>query len=158
MSQMTDFLENRLIDFLFRGQPLGIAGASAAASTGPTTLYVGLFTTMPTDSSGGTEVPGGTTGYQRVGVNSTLNNWAGTQGIGANSVSVGSTGTTSNNVPFQFPAPGSTAWGTVVGFGIFDSLIGGNLLLYGSVNTPKLIGANADAPQFNAASLSVMFS
>ena len=31
MAAMTDFLENKLIDFLFRGQALGITGATAAA-------------------------------------------------------------------------------------------------------------------------------
>ena len=59
MAALSDFLENKLIDFLFRGQALGITGASAAAGTGPTSLYVGLYTANPTDAAGGTEVTGG---------------------------------------------------------------------------------------------------
>ena len=34
MAAFNDFTENKLIDFIFRAQALGITGASAAAGTG----------------------------------------------------------------------------------------------------------------------------
>ena len=40
MAAFTDFAENKLIDWLFRGQALGIGDASAAAGSGPTKLYI----------------------------------------------------------------------------------------------------------------------
>ena len=76
MTAHTDFFENKLIDFIFRGQALGIGGATAAAGTGPATQYVGLITAAGTDATVGTEVTGGS--YARVAVASTLANWAAT--------------------------------------------------------------------------------
>jgi len=43
MVAFTDFFENRLIDWLLRAQAIGITGASAAAGTGPTSVFVGLY-------------------------------------------------------------------------------------------------------------------
>ena len=82
MAAFTDFAENKIIDWFFRAQALGITGASAGAGSGPTTLYIGLLTATPTDSTGGTEVSGNA--YARVGVTSsmTASGWAGTQGAG----------------------------------------------------------------------------
>lgn len=150
MAAMTDFLENKLIDFLFRGQALGITGASAAAGTGPTTLYVALFTTAPTDSTSGTEVSGGS--YARVSVSSALANWAGTQSSGSTAASSGTGGTTSNNGTITFPAP-TANWGTITSIGILDASTGGNLLLYGNLGTSKTVNNGDAAPSFAAAAL-----
>ncbi|MBC2668768.1 hypothetical protein ACFOON_15120 [Novosphingobium piscinae] len=43
MSALTDFFENRILDFILRGQALGITGASAAAGSGPTSTFLGLY-------------------------------------------------------------------------------------------------------------------
>lgn len=43
MAALTDFLENKLIDWLLRAQAIGITGASAAAGTGPTAVYPALI-------------------------------------------------------------------------------------------------------------------
>lgn len=147
---MTDFLENKLIDFLFRGQALGITGASAAAGTGPTSLYLALYTSNPTDSTAGTEVSGGS--YARVAVSSTLANWAGTQAAASTSASSGTTGTTSNNGTITFPAP-TANWGSITGFGILDASTGGNLLIYGALSTSKTVNNGDAAPSFAAAAL-----
>ena len=53
MAAMSDVLENKLIDWFFRGQAIGITGASAASGTGPTSLYVALLTAAPSDTGGG---------------------------------------------------------------------------------------------------------
>jgi hypothetical protein len=152
MAAMSDFLENKLIDWLFRGQAIGITGASAAAGTGPTDLYVGLFTANPTDTGGGTEVTGGS--YARVTIASSLANWAGTQAAASTVASSGTSGTTSNNGAITFPAP-TANWGVITGFGIFDATTGGNLLIWGSLSTSKTVNNGDAAPAFNAAALSI---
>jgi hypothetical protein len=44
MTAFTDTFENKFIDWLLRGQAIGLTGASAAAGTGLTTTYVGIIT------------------------------------------------------------------------------------------------------------------
>ena len=144
MSAMSDYLENKLIDQLFRGQ--------AAPTT--TTLYVGLLTAAPSDAGGGTEVSGGS--YARVAVTSSLANWAGTQTAGSTTASSGTGGQTSNNAAITFPTPAAT-WGTVTHFGIYDAASGGNLLFWGALTISKTIN-QADTVTFPAASLSVTFA
>jgi hypothetical protein len=150
MAAMTDFLENKLIDFLFRGQALGITGASAAAGTGPTSLYVGLLTAAPSDSAAGTEVSGGS--YARVAVSGALANWAGTQSSGSTTASSGTGGTTSNNGAVTFPAP-TANWGVVTHFAIYDASSAGNMLIWGALTTSKTINNGDAAPSFAAAAL-----
>lgn len=151
MSAFTDFMENKLIDWLFRAQAIGIAGASAGAGSGPATLYVGLLTTTPTDSTAGTEVSGGS--YARVGVTSATTAWNNTQG-NTTGASTGTDGTTENASTITFPAP-TASWGTVTGFGIYDASTGGNLLIYGALTTPKTINNGDAAPSFAAGALSI---
>jgi hypothetical protein len=148
---MSDFFENKLIDFLFRGQALGITGATAAAGTGPATLYVALMTTVDNDAgSARVEVAGGS--YARVAVASSLANWAGTQGAGTTAASSGSSGTTSNNIPITFPAP-TANWGSVTGFEIFDAAAGGNSIAYSALTPAKTVNNLDPAPSFGAGSL-----
>ena len=141
MAHMSGFLENKLIDQIFRGQ----------AYTFPTTLYVGLLTATPSDTGGGTEVTGNN--YGRASVAASLANFAGTQGAGTTVASSGATGTTSNNAPITFATP-SGSWGTVTSFGIYDAVSGGNLLFYGSLSISKTINSG-DTVTFPAASLSI---
>lgn len=155
MAAMSNFFQNKLIDFLFRGQALGITGASAAAGTGPTTFYVALYTAAPTAAGGGTEVSGGS--YARVAVTSNLTDWAGTQAAASTAVSSGTSGTTSNNAAISFPAP-TAAWGTVTSYGLFDAATGGNLILFGTLGTSKTVNSGDAAPQFVAAALDFVFS
>lgn len=156
MAAMTDFLENKLIDWFFRAQAIGITGASAAAGTGPTTLYVGLFTAAPSDTGGGTEVTTSGTAYARVAVTSGMSasGWAGTQSSGSTTASSGTSGTTSNNGTITFPAPSGSNWGTVTHFGIFDASSAGNLLIWGQLTSSKVVNAGDAAPSFAAAALS----
>ena len=142
MAGMTDFLENKLVDWFFRAQAIGITGATAAAGTGPATLYVGLFTAAPSDTGGGTEVSGNA--YARVAITSsmTASGWAGTQGAGTTVASSGTGATTSNNGASNFPTPTPSGWGggsPVTHFGIFDASSGGNLLWWGALGASKVI-------------------
>lgn len=152
MAALTDFLENKLVDFLFRAQALGITGATAAAATGPATLYVGLLTAAATDATIGTEVTGGS--YARVAVTSALAAWAGTQAAASTLASTGATGTTSNNGVLTFPAP-TANWGVVTGFALFDAAAAGNMLIYGALGVSKTINNGDAAPVFPVSTLSI---
>ena len=144
MSAMSDYLENKMVDQLFRGQ------------TAPTTstLYVALLTAAPSDSGGGTEVSGGA--YARVAVTSSLTNWSGTQSAGSTTASSGTSGQTSNNIDITFPTP-SVTWGTVTHFGIYDASTGGNLLFHGALSIAKTIN-ESDTVTFPVGTLSVTFA
>lgn len=144
MSAMSDYLENKLVDQIFRG----------TAYTFPTTLYVGLLTAAPSDAGGGTEVSGGS--YARASIAASLANFAGTQGAGTTVASTGTGGSTSNNTAITFATPSAT-WGTVTHFGIYDAASGGNLLFWGALTISKTIN-QADTVTFPAASLSVTFA
>ena len=150
MAAFNDFTENKLIDFIFRAQALGITGASAAAGTGPTALFVALFTAAPTDTGGGTEVTGGS--YARVSVTSSLTAWAGTQAAASTTASTGTSGTTSNNATITYPAP-TANWGVVTSYAVFDAASAGNMLIYGTLTTSKTVNNGDPAPSFAAAAL-----
>ena len=142
MAAKTNYLENKIIDWLFRGQTF----------TPPATLYVALFTVAPSDTGGGTEVSGGS--YARVAVTSSLANWAGTQSAGSTVASSGTGGTTSNNAAITFPAP-TANWGQAVSFRVWDAASGGNAWLCQTLTTPKTINSGDAAPVFNPAALSL---
>jgi hypothetical protein len=108
----TDYLEDALLNHVLRN----------TAYSSPATVYVALYTVAPTDTGGGTEVSG--FGYARQAVT-----------FGA-PVS----GTVSNTGAVTFPAASGGAWGTIVAMGIFDASTSGNLLYYGNLTTPKVVG------------------
>lgn len=141
MAAMSDYLENKLIDQIFRAQ----------AFTFPGTLHVALLTAAPSDTGGGTEVSGGA--YARVAVTNSLANWAGTQSAGSTVASSGTTGTTSNNGTITFATP-TASWGTVTHFGIYDASTGGNLLFFGALTVSKTINIG-DTVSFPAGTLSI---
>ena len=152
MAAFSDFVENKLIDWLLRGQAIGITGASAAAGTGPTSTYVGLLTAAPSDTGGGTEVTGGS--YARVTVASSLANWAGTQAAASTVASSGTSGTTSNNGAITFPSP-TANWGLITHMGVYDAASAGNLLFYAPLTASKNVSNGDAAPSFAAAALTL---
>lgn len=132
MGAMTNYLEGKLLDHLFRGTALAA----------PTTLYVGLVTALSDGEAGVfTEVTGGS--YARVAVACNPSNW--------NAPASGN-GTVTNVGELLFPTP-SAAWGTVVGAIIFDAPTGGNPLLYGTFAARTINNGDA-APKFAATQLS----
>lgn len=137
----SDYLENELIDFLFRAQSL----------TAPATIYVGLSTSACSDSGFGTEVTGGS--YARVDVTSSLANWAGTQSAGSTSASSGTGGQTSNNASVDFATP-SAGWGTVTHWFLADASSSGNLLFCAALTASKTINSG-DTVSFAAGALTV---
>lgn len=129
----TDYFENALLNRIFRG----------ATYTFPTSLWIGLHTVAPTDSTGGTEVSGN--GYARKEVVANTTNF--TEATGVNS------GTTSNATVITFDQA-TGLWNTVVSVGIYDAQTGGNLLAYSTLSTPKLID-NGDTASFAIGDLDI---
>ena len=138
---LTNFLENALVDHVFRG----------TAYTAPGTLYVSLHTAACSDSSTGTEVTGGS--YARVAVTSNGTNWANTQASGTG-VSSGTSGTTSNSGAITFPSP-TANWGLVTHFGIFDASTSGNQILCQALTVSKTINDGDAAPSFAGGALTI---
>jgi hypothetical protein len=125
MAEMSNYLENALINATLRN----------TSYTSPTTVYVGLYTSDPTDANTGTEVSGGS--YARTSV---------TFGAPSNGVS-----TNSANVTFP-TATGS--WGTVGWIGILDASTSGNLLYHTPLDASKTI-SSGDIFQITTGNLSV---
>ena len=144
MAAMSDYLENKIVDWLIRGQ----------SYTAPTTIYVALLTAAPSDSSGGTEVAN-SNNYARGSLACNMTNWAGTQSAGSTTTSSGTSGTTSNNSVITFNTP-SGNWGTVTHFALMDSGTygAGNVLFHGALSASKTI-FSGDAVSIQAAQLQI---
>jgi hypothetical protein len=140
-AQATDYLENLIIDHIFR----------TATFTKPTALYLALFTAAPSDSGGGTEVTGGS--YARVNLAPLNANWTATQG-GTTGASSGSGGQTSNALAITFPAP-TANWGTVTHFAIMDASSGGNMLIWDALTASRTILSGDPAPSFAVGALQI---
>lgn len=110
MAEFSNYLENKILDHVLKN----------VSYTSPTTVYVGLFTTDPTDAGTGTEVSGGSYARQVLSV----------------TTSSGGIVTSSGDVTF----PQATAnWGTISHIGILDALSSGNLLMHTPLTTSKTI-------------------
>ena len=131
----TNFLEQKVLEHVFRN----------VAYTSPTALYVGLFTSTPSDSTAGTEVSGGSYARQSV----------------AFSFTSGDPSSVTNTAQITFPTS-TAAWGTVTHAGIYDALTYGNFLAYAeltlssdfSTSNPKTI-ATGDIFRISAGNLQV---
>lgn len=142
-ASMTDYLENKLADHLFR----------TTTYTQPATIYVGLLTAACSDSTAGTEVSGGS--YARIAKNPGDANWKGTH-ASTTGASSGTGGTVSNASAVTFAAP-SANWGVVTHFGIYDAVSGGNLLFCAALTVSKTINNGDAAPSFAIDALTIQF-
>jgi hypothetical protein len=146
---MSNILENRLVDHIFRGNAFAM----------PTQLWVALYSSDPGETGASGELSGG--GYGRAALAPSTANWAATNGVGNTSVSsTGTTGATSNNVIITFPTPTANWNGgnAVTHFAIFDASTGGNMLLYGALlNNGKVVQQN-DTVTFPPGQLQIIFA
>jgi len=125
MAEMSNYLENALINATLRN----------TSYTSPSTVYLGLFTSDPTDANTGTEVSGGSYARQSI-----------TFGAPSNGVST-------NSAAIEFPqATGS--WGTITHVAIRDALTTGNMLYHTPLDASKTI-ASGDIFRIAIGSLSV---
>lgn len=125
MSEMSNYLEDALINGTLRG----------TSYTAPSTVYLGLYTSDPTDADTGTEVSGGSYARQSI-----------TMGAPSNGVSV-------STADITFPQA-SASWGTVAYIGIRDASTAGNLLYHSPLTVSKAIDTG-DIFKIAAGSLSV---
>jgi hypothetical protein len=104
-------------------------------------VWAALFTVAPTDSTGGTEVAGGS--YVRVQVADASNSVWGTASAGSitNNGTYSTSGAglaSSGNGTITFPKA-TASWGTVVAVALLDASTSGNVLWYGELTNPKTI-------------------
>lgn len=125
MAEMSNYLENALINATLRN----------TGYTSPTTVYLALYTSDPTDADTGTEVTGNAYARQSITFGSPSN------------------GVSTNTAAIEFPqATGS--WGTVAYIGIRDASTAGNLLYHTALDASKTI-ATGDVFKVAIGSLSV---
>jgi hypothetical protein len=125
MSEMSNYLESALINGTLRG----------TTYTAPTTVYLALYTTDPTDADTGTEVSGGSYARQSI------------------TMAAPSNGVSTNSVAIEFPQA-TASWGTVAYIGIRDALTTGNLLYHSPLDVSKAI-STGDIFKIAVGSLSV---
>jgi hypothetical protein len=110
MAEFSNYLENKVLDHVLRN----------VSYSSPTTVYVGLYTTDPTDAGSGTEVTGGSYARQSL------------------SVTTASGGIVTSSADVTFPQA-TASWGSVGYIGISDALASGNLLMHTALTTAKTI-------------------
>jgi hypothetical protein len=128
MAEMSNFLETSLINAVLRN----------TSYTSPTTTYLALYTSDPTDADTGTEITGGS--YVRQAI---------TFGAPSN-------GTSTNSAAVEFPQA-TADWGVITYVGIRDAVTSGNLLFHTALDASKTIN-NGDVFKITAGNLSVQLS
>lgn len=125
MSEFSNYLENKILDHVLKN----------TSYTSPSTVYVGLFTSNPTDAGTGTEVAGGSYARQSA------------------SFGAASNGTSATNAEISFPQA-TADWGVVSHVGIYDASTLGNLLMYTPLTDAKTV-SNGDILKISSANLTV---
>jgi hypothetical protein len=120
MADLSDYLENELLDHILKG----------LAFTVPATVALALFTTATTDAGGGTEVADAN-GYARLEI----------EGATGRTFSVAAGGTMDNDQEWPFAPASGGSWGTITHVAIVDSLTwgAGNFLFHGALAVSKVI-------------------
>lgn len=125
MAEFTDYYENKIIDHMLRNQ----------AFTPPSTIYLALFTSAPSDAGGGTEVSGGSYARQSV------------------TLSAASGGASSNSADITFPQA-TADWGTVTHCALMDAASAGNMLMWTALDASKTVN-NGDTFKISTGDLDV---
>lgn len=125
MSAASDYLENKVLDHTL----------ATTAYTAPSAVYVGLYTSDPTDADTGTEVSGGSYARQ------------------AATFAAASGGSASTSATITFPAA-TANWGTITHISVHDASTAGNLLYHGAVTTSKTI-ESGDTFQISSGNLTI---
>lgn len=123
----SDYMEKWVLDRL---------GAATFAAT----VYIALYTAVPSDTGGGVEVAGG--GYARIPVTNNPINWP-----------AAANGQKQNGMAFSGTAAGAN-WGTINGMAIFDAAAGGNMLWWAPI-TPGIIINDGDTMTFPVGGITI---
>ena len=130
MSEASDYVENQILNCYLNQTNI----------TAPSNIYLGLFTSAPSDAGGGTEVSGN--GYTRIEITDKF------------SAASGTGGSLSSNADITgFTADGGD-WGEVNSIGIFDASTSGNLLFYTALDSSATVN-NGDSFQISSGNLTV---
>lgn len=127
MSEMSDYLENELLDHVL----------SAATWTPPVNLHHALSDATIVDATTGatiSEPAGGS--YARVSETNNATNWP-----------AASSGSKSNATAITYTDPTAT-WGTVTDHAIIDAASNGNILLYTPLDTSRVIAGTESPVEF----------
>lgn len=129
MAEMTDYLEDALLNHTFRN----------SAYTSPTNVYLALYTAAPSDAGGGTEVANAN-GYAREAI----------------TFSAPSGGAVTNSNTMTFTASGG-AWGTITHAAILDSGThgAGNMLMWTDISS--VVIGDGDSVTFSSSDVTVTF-
>lgn len=128
MAEMGNYLEDALINAVLRN----------TSYTSPTTTYLALYTSDPTDADTGTEITGGSYVRQAITFGSPSN------------------GTSTNSAAVEFPQA-TADWGIISHVAIRDAVTSGNLLFHTALDASKTIN-NGDVFKITAGNLSVQLS
>ena len=122
----SDYLEAKILDHVLGGPDF----------VRPATVYLALSTTTPTDAGGITEPVGGA--YTRQAVTNNVTNFG---------AATGTNPTEKKNATVITYPVATAAWGTIVGWALFDAETGGNMLYHGDITPSKVVGLD-DQPKF----------
>ena len=129
----SDYLESEILNHVLGGPDF----------VRPATGHVALSTTTPTDTGGITEPSGGA--YARQAITNDATNFPASSGSNPTEKK--------NGAVVTFPVA-TAAWGTIVGWALFDAATAGNMLYWGDVTPSKTVGLD-DQPKFAVNGLKV---
>ena len=128
MSSFNDYTESLVLNWLF----------TTNSATRPTAWYVGLFTSAPSDTGGGTEMSGSAYARKDTGT-----------------IAVSGTATTAtNSAAIEFAAASGGNWGAIGWAAVFDASSGGNMLAWAPLTTSRTIN-DGDVFRIPAGSLTI---
>jgi hypothetical protein len=104
----------------------------------PNPLYVGLMTAAPNFDGTGVVEPAGASGYSRPSVANTVGEWP---------AAVGREKVHTSDIVFPMA---SASWGTITHAGLFQSVLGNDLVVFAPLDYPRVINAT-DVFRFIAA-------
>jgi hypothetical protein len=125
MAAMSNYLENKVLDYVLRDQ----------ADWAPAAVYLSLHTADPTDAGTGAECSGGSYARQAITFNAAH----------------ATAGTIDNSSVEEFTNMPAC---TVTHIGVWDAASSGNLLFFGAVTASKAVGAG-DTISLSAGSLDI---
>jgi hypothetical protein len=145
MSEMSDYMEDSLIDHIFR----------TSSWSKPSVLAIALLTTAAIDGDTGQFSTGtgvevtNANAYARVARNPLDANW---------DAPAGGNGVTANTAAITFPAA-TGSWGTVLAMAIVDNATydTGNMLFHSVVDVNRTI-ADGDTAEFAAGAITITFA
>lgn len=135
MASFSDYSENKVLDYLLRGEVFAVPNLYVALMTSSN----GLESNTPAAQ---TEVGTSGTGYARVAVPSYTG------------FSAATSGQSSNVSTFEFPVA-QTDWGTISHAALMDAETGGNVIWWSALSAPRVV-YSGDTIRFAPNTLSII--